>query len=159
MTAARGGPARKPPLTEIPVTLAALALAAGVELGLRTLSLPRLAGLVGAPLALDAAEAGLAPTSPQGDAQWTLPSAARRRIAATRRVLRHWPFGDSCLRQALVSGSLLRRFHPRLQVGVAKVDGEVRAHAWLVIAGSIIDPRRAATSYLPLTSIPNGLDR
>jgi hypothetical protein len=69
-------------------------------------------------------------------------------------VLRHWPFGDTCLRQALVGGHRLRRLNPTLHVGVAKQGGEVRAHAWLVVAGVVIDPLYAAASYQTLTAVP-----
>ena len=77
---------------------------------------------------------------------------------ASRRVLRHWPFGDTCLRQALVCGWLLRRLGPVLQLGVAKVDGEVRAHAWLVVGGTVVDPRRAVASYQPLAAVRTRAD-
>jgi hypothetical protein len=77
-------------------------------------------------------------------------------MEATRRVLRHWPLGDSCLRQALVCGWLVRRLRPRLQLGVAKVDGEVRAHAWILVGSAVVDPRRAVSSYQPLTSVRTG---
>jgi hypothetical protein len=30
------------------------------------------------------------------------------------------------------------------------VDGEVRAHAWLVVNRTVVDPRRAVSSYQPL---------
>lgn len=81
---------------------------------------------------------------------------AERRLDATRRILRHWPFGDTCLRQALIGGQRLRRLGPRLHVGVAMVDGELRAHAWLEVRGSIIDPLRAASDYLDLATPPGG---
>lgn len=141
------------PLAEVPRTVAAFFVAAVVEVGLRTMSLPRLADLVGAPLLLGPADPSAAP-APEVDAGSTLPPDARRQVAATRRVLRHWPFGDTCLRQALVSGAGLRRLRPRLQVGVAKLDGDVRAHAWLLVRGRVLDPLGAASSYLPLNSIP-----
>ena len=143
------------PLSDVLRTAATVAVAAFVEVGLRTVSLPRLAAMVGAPLLLEDPGG----SGPAVDPEFVLPPGARRQLAATRRVLRHWPFGDTCLRQALISGQRLRRFQPHLQVGVAKFEGEVRAHAWLVIRGRILDPMGAAASYLPLNSIPSGLDR
>ncbi len=131
-------------LPELPAVLASALVAAAVEVGLRVTTLPRLARFLGTPLASGPAAALAGP----GPAQ--LPSWARRRVSATGRVLRHWPFGDTCLRQALVSGQRLRRLHPSLHVGVAKLDGEVRAHAWLVVRGRILDPMRAAGGYLDL---------
>ena len=148
-------PIARVPLAEVPPTLAALAGGGVGGVGPRTRKLPRLATLVGAPLLLaDGAE-----ILREQDPGFVLPPHARRQLAATRRVLRHWPFGDTCLRQALIAGQRLRRFNPRLQVGVAKLDGEVRAHAWLLIHGRILDPLGAASSYLPLNSIPSGLKR
>lgn len=136
---------------ELPASLAALVVAVVVELGLRTTTLPRLAKLLGTPLALEGT-----PIARQGAPSTSLPSAATRQIRATRRVLRHWPFGDTCLRQALISGQRLRRLSPSLHVGVARIEGEIRAHAWLVIDGAIVDPRRAASSYQDLQH-PTGL--
>ncbi len=136
---------------EVPGLCAALALAVVVEVGLRTTTLPRLARALHTPLAVDGSEAYADPT-----VATLLPRWAVRRMDAVRRVLRHWPFGDSCLRQALVCGWLLRRLRPALQLGVAKVDGEVRAHAWLVVNGAVVDPRRAVSSYQPLTAVRTG---
>jgi hypothetical protein len=128
-------------------------MAVVVEVGLRTTTLPRLARALGAPLAVD----GFDPYA--GPVDGVIPGWASARMSAARRVLRHWPFGDSCLRQALVCGGLVRRLEPALQLGVAKVDGEVRAHAWLVVGGSVVDPRRAVSSYLPLAAVRTGVER
>ena len=135
-------------VSEVPGLCAALLVAAVVEVGLRTTTLPRLARALGTPLAVD----GFEVYAEQADAV-LLPRWAVQRMHAARRVLRHWPFGDTCLRQALVCGWLVRRLRPALQLGVAKVDGEVRAHAWLVVSGTVVDPRRAVSSYQPLASV------
>lgn len=135
-------------LAELPGLCLALVVAVVVEVGLRTTTLPRLARALGTPLALDGFDCYADPA----DAV-LLPDWAVRRMHAVRRVLRHWPLGDTCLRQALVCGWLLRRLRPALQLGVAKVDGEVRAHAWLVVNGTVVDPRRAVSSYQPLTAV------
>lgn len=140
---------------ELPETFAALVVAAVVEVGLRWTTLPRLAELLGTPLV--ASRSG-GPDSPSGPLVLVLPAKARRQVSATRRVLRRWPFGDTCLRQALISGQRLRRLRPELHVGVAKIDGEIRAHAWLVIRGGVLDPRYAADSYVGLTD-PNRKDQ
>jgi hypothetical protein len=139
---------------ELPDLGAALLLAVVVEVGLRTMRLPRLARALGTPLAVDGVDTYADPAVVR-----LLPPWAVRRMHAARRVLRHWPFGDSCLRQALVCGWLLRRLRPELQLGVAKVDGEVRAHAWLVVGGTVVDPRRAVSSYQPLGRVPTGAPR
>jgi hypothetical protein len=136
---------------EVPWLCAALLLAVVVEVGLRTTRLPTLARALGTPLAVDGFDAYAEPADGAG-----LPSWAVARIEAAWRVLRHWPFGDTCLRQALVCGRLLRRLRPALQLGVAKVDGEVRAHAWLVVSGAVVDPRRAVSSYQPLAAARTG---
>jgi hypothetical protein len=135
---------------EVPALCVAAVGSVVVELGLRTMRLPRLARLLGTPLAVDGADPVVEPAAD------LLPDWALLRMEATRRVLRHWPFGDSCLRQALVCGWLVRRLRPRLQLGVAKVDGDVRAHAWIVVGGAVVDPRRAVSSYRPLTSVRTG---
>jgi Transglutaminase-like superfamily len=137
-------------LSEVPSLFAALVLAAVVEVGLRTTTLTRLARALGTPLAVDGFE-------PYADGSGELlPAWGVARMNSTRRVLRHWPFGDTCLRQALVCGWLLRRLQPELQLGVARVDGAVRAHAWLVVSGRVVDPRRAVSSYQPLTAVRTG---
>ncbi|GAA2743237.1 hypothetical protein GCM10009868_16230 [Terrabacter aerolatus] len=113
---------------------AALAIACLVEVGVRVVRLPELAAWLGVPLSTEP----LAPTDP--DTRVDLPACAKRRLAATERVMRHWRFGDTCLRRALVAGCLLRRLHPVLRIGVTKVEGEVRAHAWIEIEGRTHDP-------------------
>ncbi len=141
-------------LAEVPDLFAALVLAAVVEVGLRTTTLPKLAKALRTPLAVNGFDA----IAEQADAV-LLPRWAVQRMHAVRRVLRHWPFGDTCLRQALVCGWMVRRLHPALQLGVAKVEGEVRAHAWLVVNGTVVDPRRAVSSYQPLAAVPTGAAR
>lgn len=141
-------------IPELPATLAALALAVVVEIGLRTTSLPRLARLLGTPLAVT--DDSRRTDDSEGAVEAVLPAKAKRQVRATRRVLRHWPFGDTCLRQALVSGQRLRRLDPTLHVGVARIEGEIRAHAWLVIGGGVLDPLAAASSYLTLSRPPGG---
>lgn len=140
-------------LPELPATFAALVVACVAEVGLRVTTLPRLARFLGTPLAV--AGDPEPPSTRSGPGAARLPLNARQQVRATRRVLRHWPFGDTCLRQALISGNRLRHLEPTLHVGVAKIDGEVRAHAWLMIGGGILDPLAAATSYQDLTP-PNG---
>ncbi len=141
------------PLAEWPELCAALAVAVFVEVGLRVTTLPRLARVLGTPLSVPEPGPGASMAEPQEPV--ALPASAERQVRATRRILRHWPFGDTCLRQALISGQRMRRLDPTLHVGVAKLDGEVRAHAWLVVRGGVVDPRYAASSYRTLTAVPN----
>lgn len=141
-------------LVQLPELLAVTAVALCVEIGLRATTLPRLADFLGVPLAVDDADTN---QPPAGSAErFVLPAVARRRLRATRMVMRRWPLGDTCLRQALVSGQRIRRLEPNLHVGVAKVAGEVRAHAWLTVGETVIDPLRAAGDYLPLAAPPTG---
>ncbi|TDE07478.1 lasso peptide biosynthesis B2 protein [Jiangella asiatica] len=133
---------RAVPLREWPALLAAAGVALVVEVGLRVTTLPRLARLLGAPLRTDDGGDLMPPSTPARLGP-SLTPATRRRLRAVRRVLRHWPFGDTCLRRALVSGHVLRRLRPVLRVGVAKVDGRIQAHAWLEIDGVSLDPAGA----------------
>jgi len=136
----------KLPVREIPATGAALLVTCAVEVGLRLLPLPRTARLFGAPLRQTPAPPAPEPRPAR------LGARGRRQARSVQRVMRHWPFGDTCLRHALVAGQRLRRFSPELVVGVAKVEGQVRAHAWLEFDTGIYDPLRAAQAYLPLGS-------
>ena len=126
-------------------TAAAFLLAVIVEAGMRTLRLPRLSALLGVPLDTSVREE-VEISEPVIVPRW-----ARRRLTATRRALRYWPFGDSCLRIALVGGCLVRRLDPVLRIGVAKHEGEVKAHAWLEIGGLSLDP--GSVDFAPVESI------
>ncbi len=132
------------PIREIPATAAALVVACGVEIAVRLLPLPRASHLFGAPLRESAA-----PGAPQVHGAQLGPR-GRSQARAVRRVMRRWPFGDTCLRHALVAGHRLRRFGPELVVGVSKVDGAVKAHAWLEFDTGIYDPLQSAQAFLPL---------
>lgn len=138
---------RSVPPRQWPAFGAAAAVAVAVEVGLRTLKLPVLARIMGVPLKLDGGPSVL----PADRADLPLPAWARVRLKVARRVMGRWPFGDTCLRRALVSGQRLRRLRPRLRVGVAKVDDEFRAHAWLEIDGVSLDP--AAASFESLEEV------
>jgi hypothetical protein len=51
---------------------------------------------------------------------------------ATARLYAVWPFGDTCLRRALVLGHHLRDQSPVLRIGVTAEKCEpVAAHAWV----------------------------
>ena len=119
-----------------------MAWAAVVEAGLRVLGLPRLARVLGVPLSPSA------PTesSPSADPSALTPP-QQRRMWATDVVYRNWPFGDTCLRRALVLGRVLRHERPVLRIGVARED-EVRAHAWVETSRRSIG---AEPSYTTLT--------
>lgn len=141
-----------PPVSEWGWIVVAAGTAVAIELGLRTLTLPRLSRLAGASLRTGGPTQTMA-SERIGIQTGALTVSERRRLRAARRVTRHWPFGDTCLRQALVSGAMIRRRHPDLVVGVAKLDGEIRAHAWLEFDGRVLDPLAAAAAYTPLSSV------
>jgi len=113
-----------------------------IELGLRLLRLTTLARALRCPLALDPEEsvADFDGTSAPTGANRPFSPRELLRIADTERVLRHWPPGGTCLRRALLVGWVLRRRRPVLRVGVAKIDGVVKAHAWLEIEGHPLNP-------------------
>ncbi|MCA5892871.1 lasso peptide biosynthesis B2 protein [Isoptericola sp. NEAU-Y5] len=124
-------------VTELPELLRSTFVAARMELWLRRAPLDAVAGRMGARLCLRAAPE-------TGTAALALTAAERARLGTARRVTRHWPFGDTCLRRSLMTAYHLRDREPELYVGVAKKDGEVTAHAWLVVDGVNLDPTGSA---------------
>lgn len=123
----------------------AVVLLLRIERGLRHGTLPALTDRLGVPLVSSA-------TAPAVE-EFTdrLRGPERRAVRAVRRVLRHWRWGDTCLRRALATGYVLRHRSPALRIGVAKRDGVVTAHAWLEIDGRTLDPEGPAT-YLSLVA-------
>jgi hypothetical protein len=122
------------------VTVVAVALF--VEVGLRTLKLPRLAGMLGVRLDLESARPprGFAPVVPT----WGSQSATR-----VDRVMKGWPGGGTCLRRCLVLGQRLRGLDPVLRIGVQReADGSLVAHSWLEIDGESLDPTVAEFGIL-----------
>jgi hypothetical protein len=123
-------------------TVAALAVAVCVEVGLRVTTLPRLCARLG--IATDVpttSTSARAADTPGPAVVAVLPVAARAAVAACDRVLRVWPFGDTCLRRCLVLGQRLRRLHPVLRIGVhmQRPGGRPGAHSWLEIGGSPLE--------------------
>jgi hypothetical protein len=126
-----------------PRQLYAIAVVVLVEIGLHTLDLPRLARLLGVRLGVDG------DTVPAGT---PLPQDIRRQARLMHRALRRWPFGNSCLRRALVLGHLIRRSDPVLHIGVRRDENDViLAHAWLEVGGTTLDP--TAAEFLTLQQI------
>lgn len=131
-----------------PQVVLAVLVALVVEAGLRLCTLPRLTRLLGIRLAQGSEQQqqdmALPPSLP---VTWI-----RRRAVTVNGVLRHWPFGDTCLRRALVLGQRIRRLQPTLVIGVRHDDsGALAAHAWLVVAGVALDP--LATQYEALRDV------
>jgi hypothetical protein len=136
-----------------PAVALTVVTALAVEVGLRTLRLPVLARMAGAPLADNEPDgphvAELAPG--------TLSPRLRRRLWLCVEVMRHWPFDEKCLRRSLVCGWRIRHLGPRLMIGVAMVDGEVQAHAWLTVNGQSLDPWGSA-AFAPLHPLRPPID-
>jgi hypothetical protein len=130
-----------------PALLEAAVVVTVVEVGLRTLRLPTLARLCG--LVFDPATP--VPGTTAGIAGLSLRGTTRRRLKAGLAVLARGPFPDTCLRRALVMGSVLRGRRPRLVVGVRRRDGELLAHAWVVVDGVDLDPM-SSRAYAPLVA-------
>lgn len=125
----------------VPQLPMALLIAVVVEVGLRVTTLPRLASRLGIQVA-DETDAATVTDSV------VLPRWTRRRVRAAERILSRWPFGNTCLRQCLVTGQRLRRLDPVLRIGVrVEDDGSLLAHSWLEVDGVSIDP--SAGTFLP----------
>lgn len=125
-------------------------IAGVVEVGLRLSNVPRTAALLGVRLDRDDEIA----ESP-GQQSPRLPHWVGLRYAEVACVLHHWPFGDTCLRRALVLGQRLRRLEPVLVIGVRHDEvGQLAAHAWLVVRGVTLDP--LAAQYAPLRALSQG---
>lgn len=134
LTLAALGPRRWPFVLRVAVT------AAVVELAVRTLPLPAASRLAGV-------RPADGPGRP-GDGWELLTPRERDRCALALRVVGGPPFRATCLRRSLLLGHLLRRRDPALRVGVAKVAGQVAAHAWIEIGGLSLDS--ASTDYVAL---------
>lgn len=122
----------------------AVAIAGFVELGLRTLPLPTLGRCLGirvvGRLPVERARAP-APAAAVADA-----------VRAVDAIYRRRPRSGRCLRRALVLGALLGRYGPALRIGVAKVDTEFSAHAWVEISGVVMPdlPADVASEFVQL---------
>jgi Transglutaminase-like superfamily len=102
-----------------------------VEIAVRSLPLDRSATLFGLTLVGSEDLAANEPTP--------LPPWARQRISLHRRALRHLPFDVTCLRRSLILGHRLRSLHPLIHVGVQRIEGRLRAHAWVEVCGYALE--------------------
>lgn len=103
-----------------------------VEYRFRRYSIDVAAADLGAPLRLDRTQS----VPPNETTGADLTRSQRSRTAAIHRVLRIWPFEDTCLRRSLACGHALRSLKPALRIGVALDEGgEVLAHSWLEFDG------------------------
>jgi hypothetical protein len=107
------------------------ALVAAVEVALRLFPIDVIARQIGAPLA-----DGQGTPTP-GAAELDLTKLSDRDqvlLAAADWTLSRWVFDATCLRRALIYGWVLRHHHPQLRIGLVE-EGDVLAHAWLVVDG------------------------
>lgn len=124
-------------------TMRTVILLVVIEHGLRTSSLPDLCARLG--IRLDDADPTFrVPREPA--TWWGISSVARRAL----RVTRWWPFGDTCLRQCLVVGALIKDAAPVLVIGMRRENGAAQAHAWLSVAGHALDPNASRYSTFTL---------
>lgn len=82
---------------------------------------------------------------------WRMGPRQRRRRRIINMLTRHWPFVDHeglCLRRSLLIGWVLHDRDPVLRIGLARVDGEITAHAWLEVEGGEIG---AGSVHRPLS--------
>ena len=111
------------------------------EFGVRRRPLPRVARWFGLRLT------GI----PAPGTGWCLTPRQHDRRRVVRMLVRHWPLADRsglCLREALLTGWILRERDPMLRVGVARVGGSVTAHAWVEFDGAALG---ADGSHTPLS--------
>lgn len=71
----------------------------------------------------------------------TSQAAAKRLAQLVNIAARHGPYSATCLRQSLALWWLLRRrgLTAELRIGVGKADARLRAHAWVELAGRVIN--------------------
>ncbi len=72
-------------------------------------------------------------------------------------VLRYWVTDATCLRQALVSGWVLRRRNPSLEIGLIDQD-DVIAHAWIIVDGATLGALGGLRGFQSLPDVEEGAD-
>jgi hypothetical protein len=81
---------------------------------------------------------------------------ARAMAVRTRRVAEALPWHSTCLAQAVAGRLLLARRGIRggaIRFGVRKADGDLQAHAWLILGGTILMGGEEAGAYVPLADL------
>lgn len=65
---------------------------------------------------------------------------------------RYSPFRSTCLKEAVVLASLLKRrgIATQLRIGVSRQEGRFKAHAWLERNGQTVDGMQGRDGYEPL---------
>jgi hypothetical protein len=124
--------------TTVRVTLVVVA----IEVGLRMVSVARLARWLRVPLDTDQSPPPL--TGP--DDLDGLSDAEERAHWAVRWVLARWLYDGTCLRRALALGFFLRSRHPVLRLGMVDEAGGV-AHAWIEVGGRAFDTQPVTGTF------------
>ena len=124
--------------TTTQVTLVVVA----IEVGLRTVSVARLARWMKVPLATDQSPLPLA----GADDLDGLSDAEERAHWAVGWVLARWLYDGTCLRRALALGFFLRRHYPVLCLGMVDEAGAV-AHAWIEVGGQAFDSQPVTGTF------------
>jgi len=122
-------------------------VAAAIEVGLRTLTLPRLCRFLH--ITLDASPSAGPIGSP---VDIGLSRNEARKLVLAGRLLRRRPFDDTCLRRAMLGAWILRTRDHAIRIGVVKAHGVVRAHSWLELDGISLEPD-AVTTFKLLTPL------
>jgi hypothetical protein len=118
------------PLGQQLTFLRACALLALIEVGLRSLSLPVLARMLGVRLERGPERAGRD--------RVRLPPEVRPILRVVDAMLRDFASEGLCLKRSLLAGGLLRKYRPTLRIGVASREGKIGAHAWLELDGTAL---------------------
>lgn len=125
-------------------TVEALVVVASVLTARRVFSFRRVADWLGTPIANGAREHDDGRSSP--DAGHI--SAAR----AVDRAIRFCSARDGqCLQRSLALARILRREHAYIRIGARLLDGQVQAHAWVEIGGSVVgEPSTVVRAFAAL---------
>ena len=111
----------------------------GIEIGVRTARVDRVASLLQVRFLSGGALLG-------GDEMLPVSERDRRWLRNSARLLRRWPLDATCLRRSLLTGWVLRRHAPVLVIGVRSEAGQIAAHAWIRLGECDLDP--GASTYV-----------
>jgi Transglutaminase-like superfamily len=80
---------------------------------------------------------------------------------AVKRAKSKWPFGSTCLTEALTAEAMFKQhgFNPELCIGAIRRDGHFLAHAWLENDGAVLigGPASIVQQYIRFPDLNNKL--
>jgi hypothetical protein len=117
----------------------------GIEIGLRTVRVDRVASVLGVRFLPGGSLTG-------GDEMLPVSNRERRWLRNAARLLRRWPLDSTCLRRSLLTGWVLRGHSPQLVIGVRAENGSIAAHAWIRLGDRDLDP--GASTYAAFDLLP-----